>query len=138
MNHSKYQHCIEACHACVAACEHCSSACLREADVASLTRCIELDRTCAYISAFAANVMSRSGVFVEPIAELCAEICDACAEECGTHDMDHCRRCAEACRRCAEACRKTAVIPRSEAAVRLVHRRAARARVVTSSSRLRK
>ena len=106
MAHEKHQHCIDACQECITACEHCSSACLHEANVKSLVRCIELDRTCAYICAFAANEMSRGGEFAHRVCELCAEICDACGEECAKHKMDHCRKCAEACRKCAEACRE--------------------------------
>ncbi len=111
MDREKYQYCIETCHAGVTACEQCSSACLREDDVKSLAHCIELDRTCAYLCAFAANEMSRHGAFAERAAELCAEVCEACAEECERHDLDHCHRCAEACRRCAEACHEIAGTP---------------------------
>jgi hypothetical protein len=109
MPHEKYQHCIDACQECITACEHCSSECLREDKVKSLVRCIELDRTCAYMCAFAANEMSRGGEFSERVCRLCAEICDACAEECAKHDMEHCAECARACRKCAEACREMAM-----------------------------
>jgi hypothetical protein len=108
MSHEKYQTCIDACQACITACEHCSSACLQEDDVKTMARCIELDRTCAYVCAFAANEMARGGEFADRICQLCAEICAACGAECAQHDNEHCRACAEACRKCAEACREMA------------------------------
>ncbi|MDO8540702.1 MAG: hypothetical protein Q7S40_09730 [Opitutaceae bacterium] len=49
MAHEKYQHCIDDCHACLVACEHCATECLREDEMKMLTRCIELDRSCAAI-----------------------------------------------------------------------------------------
>ena len=108
MSHEKYQHCIDACQECITACEHCSAACLQEDNVKAMARCIELDRSCAYVCAFAANEMARGSEFAERVCQLCAEICDACGEECGKHKMDHCQECAEACRKCAEACRAMA------------------------------
>ena len=69
-----------------------------------MRRCIELDRSCAYICAFAAHEMARQSPFTEKVCQLCAQICEACAAECGKHEHDHCQQCAEACRRCAEAC----------------------------------
>jgi hypothetical protein len=92
---------------CITECEHCSSACLQEDNVKMLVRCIELDRSCAYVCALAANEMARGSELAQRVSQLCAEICDVCAEECEKHTkMEHCQRCAEACRTCAEACRE--------------------------------
>lgn len=90
------------------ACEHCATACLNEKEVAMMTRCIELDRSCADMCSFAAREMARGSEFAEQVCQLCAEICAACGEECGKHRMDHCQECAEACQACAEACRHMA------------------------------
>ena len=94
MSHEKYQHCIDACQECITECEHCSSACLKEDNVKMLVRCIELDRSCAYVCAFAANEMARGSEFAERVCQLCAEICEACGEECAKHKMEHCQRSA--------------------------------------------
>ncbi len=87
------------------ACEHCATGCLHGEDMKLMTRCIELDRSCADVCLFAAREMSRESVWVGAVCQLCAEICDACDEECAKHSMEHCQICAEACRTCAEACR---------------------------------
>jgi len=108
MSHHQNQHCIDACEACAAACDHCSTACLKEAEVARLARCIELDIQCAQFCRLAAGAMARGSEFVGAICQLCAEICDACGEECVQHEMDHCQECARACRDCAQACRQMA------------------------------
>ena|SRR5688572_25561103 len=106
MTHEKYQECIDACQKCLVACETCATACLQEEDVAMMTRCIELDRSCAGICGLAQREMARDSEFAVRVCRLCAEICDACAAECAKHDMEHCQKCARACRACAEACRE--------------------------------
>lgn len=73
-----------------------------------MTRCIELDRSCADLCALVIRELTRDSEFAEGISQLCAEACDACAHECGKHEMDHCQACAHACRVCAEACREMA------------------------------
>ena len=97
--------CLEACTECVVACETCAAACLREDHVKAMTRCIELDRTCADLCALAVRELARGSDFIDQVCELCAKVCDACAAECGKHAHDHCQACAASCLRCAEACR---------------------------------
>ena len=106
-----YKNCIEACNTCATACEHCATSCLTEADPASMSRCIRLDRYCADLCRVAAAFMARADKEVgqeiaEKLCVLCAEVCDACAAECSMHDMQHCQECAVACQRCAQACRE--------------------------------
>lgn len=108
MAHQEHRSCIEACVQCAQECEHCATDCLSEKDVATMARCIHLDRDCAEICWTAAAYMSRGSDFAAEICRICAEVCDACGAECERHDMDHCRACAEACRQCAEECRRMA------------------------------
>lgn len=103
--------CIDVCNACASACDNCASMCLKEADVASMVRCIELDVDCALLCRTAATLMGRGSDHAVAICKLCTAACQACADECSQHKMDHCQRCAEACRRCAEVC---GLIPTSE------------------------
>ena len=90
------------------ACERCATSCLGEADVHMMTRCIEINRSCADFCSLAAREMARGSEFAAQICALCAEICDACGAECAKHGADQCERCAEACRTCAESCRDMA------------------------------
>jgi len=107
MSHKQYESCIKACHECAMECEHCATACLNEDDLKRLAQCIQLNRDCADICAFATQIMARDSKFSKDICSLCAEICQACGDECAKHDdMDHCKKCADACYRCAEECRK--------------------------------
>lgn len=108
MSPQTYQSCIEACQACIITCEHCASSCLREQDVKSMARCIELDRSCADICSFAVREMARGSDFAAKVCAVCAEVCQACGDECGKHQHQHCQDCAKACQRCAEECRRMA------------------------------
>lgn len=108
MLNSSYQTCIQACSTCALVCETCAASCLREDDVKTMARCIELDRDCADLCALAAVLMTRDSANAPAICKLCAEACRACAQECGKHQMDHCQACAEACRKCAEECERMA------------------------------
>jgi hypothetical protein len=108
MSHERFENCIDACVACAIQCEHCASECLREKDVKTMLKCIELDRQCASVCRSAAELMSIGGAFALALCNACAEICEACAEECEKHDMDHCQECADECRSCADECRKMA------------------------------
>ena len=108
MAHEKHKQCIDACYACASECEHCATACLGEDDIEMMTRCIQLDRTCADVCVLAAREMARDSEFAKHVCTLCAEICKACGDECAKHDMDHCQRCAKACHNCADECRKMA------------------------------
>jgi hypothetical protein len=101
-----FSECIQACHDCLKACEHCATSCLAEPDLASMTRCIALDRSCADLCAIAAREMLRHSPFVEEVCRVCANACYACADECSRHQMKHCQDCAAACRHCAETCRR--------------------------------
>src|SRR5688572_4219658 len=78
MSHERFEDCIEACHQCMEACEHCATECLHEQDVKMMTRCIELDRSCADICSFAMREMARGSRFAEKVCALCAEVCEAC------------------------------------------------------------
>lgn len=104
LQNEKYQTCIDACMACAESCEFCATSCLREQDIKSMVRCIQLDRDCANICLTAASFMSRDSDFSRQLCNLCADICRACAQECEKHEMEHCQKCAEACRRCAQEC----------------------------------
>ncbi|MCR4337419.1 MAG: four-helix bundle copper-binding protein, partial [Candidatus Omnitrophica bacterium] len=98
MTHEKYQKYINICEECAVICEHCAMECLGEKDVKSLTRCIELDRTCTDICRSAAAIMARGSEFSNKVCGLCAQICQACADECAKHQhMEHCQDCAEIC-----------------------------------------
>jgi ferredoxin len=59
LQNSKYQSCIDACNACAESCELCAISCLREEDVKTLSRCIQLDRDCASLCWTASQLMSR-------------------------------------------------------------------------------
>ena len=104
-----FSECIQACHECLQACEICATSCLAEADVAHLTRCIALDRSCADHCAAAEREMLRNSPFVGEVCLVCAMACEACAEECSQHEMEHCQDCAAACRRCAGICHQMSV-----------------------------
>ena len=105
----KYQSCIDACNYCFESCELCATSDLREQDVKSMARCIQLNRDCATICTTASQFMSRDSEHSEKVCTICAVICDECAEECEKYtDMEHCKMCAQACRRCADECRKMA------------------------------
>ena len=108
MAHEHFKSCIDACNDCALACDHCASACLKEPDVASMARCIQLDIDCAEICRLAVGYMARGSEVAADICETCATICDACAQECAKHQMAHCQECAKACRRCAQECRQIA------------------------------
>lgn len=103
----EHQTCIDACNACVIACEHCATSCIQEGNPA-MSRCIELDRTCADICALAAREMARGSDFFGDICSVCAKICRACGEECAQHEADHCQECARTCEECASECEKWA------------------------------
>lgn len=105
MNRMLYQDCIEACVECMNACNYSYVSNLKQYEIESLRECIQLDRECADICAFAVQAMTRHSPFVAEICKLCAKICEACAEECGKHVHTHCQDCVGACRRAAEACR---------------------------------
>lgn len=108
MAHEQFKACIDACNDCALACNYCASACLKEKDVATMARCIQLDMDCAEICRLAVGYMARGSELAAEICEVCATICDACAQECARHQMPHCQECAQACRRCAEECRRMA------------------------------
>src|SRR3989337_174619 len=108
MAHEHFKTCIDACNDCAVACDHCASACLKEKDVASMARCIQLDIDCAAICRLAVGYMARGSELAADVCDLCATICEACAQECAKHPMAHCQECAKACRRCAEECRRMA------------------------------
>jgi hypothetical protein len=109
LQNTKYQDCIDVCSACAESCEFCATSCLREQDIKTLERCIQLDRDCATVCWTASQLMSRDSEYAKQICSTCAEFCDACAEECEKHQqMEHCKLCAQACRSCAEGCRKIA------------------------------
>lgn len=109
MSHEQFQACIQACLECMQACNHCLEACLLEDNPSEMRECIRLDRECADICAFAAQVMSRNSPFAKELGGLCARVCEACAQECEKYDHKHCQACARACRECARACREMAV-----------------------------
>lgn len=106
MSHEQLLECIRACEACAVSCEHCADECLSEAHVASMAKCIRLDRDCADICRIASAFMARDSQFSAALCALCAMVCDACREECHKHEMPHCQACADACEKCAQACRK--------------------------------
>jgi len=108
MAHERFHECIEVCQDCAVLGAHCASLCLRDAGVAALVRCIELNQSCAALCSLAVAEMARDSEHVARVCGLCAEVCDACAHECGRHPHDHCQACAEVCRRCAEECRNLA------------------------------
>ena len=108
MAHEHFKACIAACNDCALACDHCASACLKEKDVASMARCIQLDIDCAAICRLAVGYMARGSELAADVCDLCATICEACAQECAKHPMVHCQDCAKACRRCAQECRQMA------------------------------
>ena len=109
LQNQKYQTCIDACNDCFEACEFCATSDLREQDVKSMARCIQLNRDCANICSIASQFMSRDSEYSKKICAICADVCDECAQECEKYtDMEHCKLCAQACRRCAEECRKIA------------------------------
>ncbi len=108
MNTDSFQSCIDACSACADACDSCAALCLKEADVASMVRCIEFDMDCSLLCRTAATLIARNSGHAAAICKLCAAACQACADECGQHKMDHCQRCAEACGKCADACAQMA------------------------------
>lgn len=101
-----YQSCIEACLRCAAASQECASFCLKEEDVATMAKCIQLDMECAAICYACAELMSLGSQHAMEICSICADICEACARECNRHENDHCQRCAVECNACAEECRK--------------------------------
>lgn len=115
MNRKDSFDCIMACYTCSTMCEYCAGACLKDEEVSTLIRCIELDRQCAVMCRSAAEVMAVGSQQAEALCQLCASACDACAEECEMHaaKMDHCRECAEACRKCAQECRAFASVSQS-------------------------
>lgn len=104
MSHERFKSCIDACLACAIECDHCASECLHEKDVATMVRCIELDRECAQACYAAARLMGLGGEHATAFCNTCAEISQACADECEKHEMEHCKQCADACRKCAEEC----------------------------------
>ncbi len=108
LQNEKYQSCIDACMACAESCEFCATSCLREENIKSRVRCIQLDRDCANICLTTSTFMSWDSEYANQLCNTCADICEACAKECKTHQMDHCQKCAEACRRCAQECRNMA------------------------------
>lgn len=61
MSHERFKSCIDACLACATECDHCASECLHEKDVATMVRCIELDRECAQACYAAARLMGLGG-----------------------------------------------------------------------------
>lgn len=73
-----------------------------------MKECIRLDRECADLCSFTANVLSLGGSYAKQLCEVCAQVCEACGNECKKHKAEHCQRCAEACFRCAEACKAMA------------------------------
>lgn len=97
---------IESLQKCVTACENCADACLDEDNLSEMVACIKLDRDCADICATTLCLVVRDSNYMQPIIELCEQICADCAEECEKHDHDHCQECARACRRCEEQCRE--------------------------------
>lgn len=107
LQNQKYQTCIDACNECFESCEFCATSDLREQEVKSMTRCIQLNRDCADICETASQFMSRDSEYSKKTCAICADICNECAEEYEKYaDMEHCRMCAQACRRCAEECHK--------------------------------
>ena len=95
----KYIDCIEACNHCANECSFCASESLREKDVKTMARCIELDRDCSALCRTASLLMSADSRFAPGI-------CGLCAEECRKQDAEHCQRCADVCDECAEECEK--------------------------------
>jgi hypothetical protein len=63
MAHEHFKSCIDACNDCALACDHCASACLKEKDVASMARCIQLDLDCAQACRLAVAYMARGSEF---------------------------------------------------------------------------
>ena len=108
MAHEHFKSCIDACNQCALDCDHCAAACLKDQDVASMARCIQLDVDCAEICRLAVAYMARGSEFAADICEVCATVSDACAQECARHQAEHCQECAKACRRCAQECRQIA------------------------------
>jgi hypothetical protein len=88
LQNQKYQTCIDVCNNCVESCEFCATSDLREQDVKSMTRCIQLNRDCANMCMTASQFMSRDSEHSKKICAICADICDLCAEECEKY-TDH-------------------------------------------------
>jgi hypothetical protein len=101
MSFEKYESVIQACFVCATHCEICGSECLREKNIESVTRCIELTKNCAAMCLLTARFLSGGSEFIPQVCNLCAEICQACADECAKLYMD---TCAQYCRDCAEEC----------------------------------
>ena len=82
LQNQKYQTCIDTCNDCFESCEFCATSDLREENVKSMTRCIQLNRDCANMCMTASQFMSRDSEHSKKICAICADICDLCAEEC--------------------------------------------------------
>ena len=110
MGHETHQKMIDAMNKCVVDCNHCLSSCLKEQDVKSLSRCIQLDMDCADFCHLLTVYAARGSEYTMHLMKHCADICDACATECEKFSdrYDHCKKCAETCRACANECRSMA------------------------------
>jgi hypothetical protein len=100
----QWQSCIDACMKCMQACEQCLTSCLKEPDVETRIKCINMLRDCADICAQSSQWMSRGSMYAKQMCQLCATICDACAVECARFQDQHCQDCADFCRKCAQEC----------------------------------
>src|SRR5690606_15194104 len=84
-------------------CSQTAVKCLQQENMATYSKCIQINLECASITRATAELLALKSAFGPDLCTLCADICKICADEC---DLNANSSAAEILKQCAAACRE--------------------------------